>query len=634
MNIQGFFELKDWSLGLDLTSSETTLDIRSLLKATNIELTPKRGLAKRKGVAKLFSEKIADASVTDVINYYSSNGNYILALCNGSLWRHTAQGWGAVREGLSQTKRLSFSILNDVCYIVNGYDDNFKVLNNNSYNIGITAPSSTPTVSKTTGTLSGNYAYVYTYYSSLFNIEGNPSPVSNIISPSNEGIKVEYLNNNDPQVDKIRIYRTYSLQPSEEPVNFYLVTEVANANSYYIDTISDNNLGAAVEFDNYIPPTAKFVVEYKNRLFYANCPDEEDGESLVVYSKINNGDAVPPLNYEYFGKGDGEEITGIASLPDYLVVFKKNKIFTIAGDFELKRLEISDYRVGCISPYSIVKVGKQVVFLSENGWYSFDGETLYPVSKTIADKLIADGYISPYNHNGITGVLYPIKNQIRYLITASGLETREYVATFILPTINYFEPIPATAIASTTSYMYLAGYFAWTVNIYPNHNFKCLGKYIDEEGETRIIAGGDNGYVYLLDNGNTDENYPIPIEIESGWFNFRKPENMCFLLRYFRCNYYTGGKDNISLSFMVDFNPKKYNYYLKGTEAVYCGEPNTYCNLVYCGGGANLIDEKGTDAGLTGRLFKYIITGDLSNEFILNSLTLYYRGKGIREYGE
>lgn len=614
MNISGFIDINDFSLGLDLSSSQTTIDIRSLADCKNVELTPKRGLAKRGGVKKLFEEQIEDDSIIySLYHYNSSYGDFLIAHCGDGIYINDSGSWTKLASLVSPND-FSYATLNNICYAVNG-DENFKIVDNSIYSVGISAPTSAPTLTTASGSLSGRYAYVYAYKNSSLNIYSNPSPISSDITVSSQGVKISVVESLDPQVDKIVIYRTFNLPVGDEPVDFYFVAEISNTTTDYVDNTPDSSLGEQADFDNYKPYVAKYVTEYQNRIFYANIPEETDGESLVVYSKIGNGDAIPAENYEYFGRGDGEEITGIASLPEYLVVFKKSRMFIIRGDFELKRLETSDYRIGCIDNKSIIRIENQVIFLSENGWYSFNGEQLYPISRSISEKLIEDGYIG---NTTVYGTFYPKKNQIRFLIRGSGIETREYVGTFMLPTINYFQPMPITEVA---------GFVSWTKNIYDYHNLTCIARYV-KDGVVRVIAGDNDGYVYLLDEDTTDEYNPIAILIQSGWFNFRKPENMSFLLRHFRINYYTGGDDTIKIKFNVDFKTDDYYYSLITISSVYCGD--VYCGETYCGGGSNIIDQHPTTAALTGTFFRYTLEGDLLSEFTLNSLTLYYRGKGIR----
>ena len=383
------------------------------------------------------------------------------------------------------------------------------------------------------------------------------------------------------------------------------------------------------DWDNFVPPAAKYLTIYKDRVFYANCPAETDGESLVVYSKIGNAEAIPAENYEYFDRGDGEEITGIAALQDVLVVFKESKFFTIYGDFELKRLTSSKYDVGNIAAGQIITLEDKVIFLSQNGWYSFNGNELTPISKTIAQKLIEMGYVKDGNKEYWSAAYLPNKNQIRFLATPPGLTPKFMVGTLLIPFLNLTEPI---------SIFNFPAYVGWTEFSYPNHNLYCLAQYHKDDGTIGIMSGSDDGNIYLLDSESTDDGYAIPIEIQSGWFSFmtdRKVKttiaNIIYLLRYAELNYFTDGEDDLQIAFEINYSTEKYMYPLTGVIPVYCGD-DIYCGEVYCGAAANILLRKALSAGLTGGLFRFTISGDSVSNFILNGLTLFYRRKGVRLY--
>lgn len=634
MNIDGFLPFTDFSLGLDLTSSPTELDLRSLASALNVELTPQKGLTKRGGLKILFAGSLdmGETKVKDLYNYYSSYGNHIIANLEGDtqsdLYLHNSASWNKLAT-LSKS-RMSFITYKDMCYLSNGIDDNYKICDETSYQVGVDAPTSKPTLTEdAAGNLSGNYAYVYVYKSSSFNIRSNPSPISDTINVSSKKIKVSYVASTDPQVDKIEIYRTFALATGEIPVDFFLVATVNNETSYYVDDKLDSALGMIAEWDNYVPSSAKYLTIYKDRVFYANCPDEDYGESLVLYSKIGNADAIPAENYEYFDRGDGEEITGIAALQDVLVVFKESKFFTIYGDFELKRLTSSKYDVGNIAAGQIITLEDKVIFLSQNGWYSFNGNELTPISKTIAQKLIDMGYIKEGNKECWSAAYFPNKNQIRFLATPPGLTPKFMVGTLLIPFLNLTEPI---------SIFNFPAYVGWTEFSFPNHNLYCLAQYHKDDGTIGIIAGSDKGDVYLLDSESTDDGYAIPIEIQSGWFSFmtdRKVKttiaNIIYLLRYAELNYFTDGEDDLQIAFEINYSTEKYMYPLTGVIPVYCGD-DIYCGEVYCGAAANIILRKALTAALTGGLFRFTISGDCYSNFILNGLTLFYRRKGVRLY--
>ena len=630
MNIQNYMEFSDFSLGLDLITSSMHLDKRSLADCVNFELTPKRGLSVRGGITKL-TAGVFGAIITDIFNYRSTYGNMIVGRGGEFLKIYNNGAWTTLKSGYSSGYRMSFAQMNDVCYAVDGYAPNVKILNTTAYNVGVDSPASAPNVSLVSGSLTGRFAYVYVYYSTIFNTRSVPSQASSIIEPSGQGVQVSYVASSDPQIDKIEIYRTYSLGASEEPATFYFVTAVNNTTDSYIDNIPDADLGLEVSWDYYKPPKAKYLAVYKNRMFYANCPSENYGDSLVVYSEINNPDAIADTNYEYFDRGDGEAITGIASLPDYLIVFKPSKFYIISGDFELKRLVTSKYDIGCIASYAIIQLEDKVIFLSKQGWFSFNGENLINISKTIADKLINDGYISENKIKYWSGTYYPAKNQIRFLFTGSGLEPYIFVGTFLLPFLNISEPL---------SIFNFPIYVSWTKFNFPNHNLSCLASYLDVYGETKTIAGSEDGYIYVLDSGTTDDEQDINVILQSGWFNaspvikergWLSGKVLNSLIRYFEINYYTSGEHNLNLILEKDFTSDQFRYSLAGIMPYYCGF--SYCGETYCGAEAQMLFGKATPALLTGSLFRFLISGSTNSNFTFNELLLFYRSKGIRPRG-
>jgi len=578
-------------------------------------------------------DPMQDTKIMDLYNYYSSYGNYIISNLeedtNNKLWLHDGADWIDLELTLSK-KRMSFITYKNNCYCSNGTDDNIKIVDKNTYSVGIEPPTNAPTLEEgADGNLNGRYSYIYVYKSSSFNIRSNPSPISSVLEVSNKRIKVNYVASTDPQVDKIEIYRTFALATGEIPVDFFLVATVNNETSYYVDDKLDSALGMIAEWDNYVPSSAKYLTIYKDRVFYANCPDEDYGESLVLYSKIGNADAIPAENYEYFDRGDGEEITGIAALQDVLIVFKESKFFTIYGDFELKRLTSSKYDVGNIAAGQIIALEDKVIFLSQNGWYSFNGNELTPISKTIAQKLIEMGYVKDGNKEYWSAAYLPNKNQIRFLATPPGLTPKFMVGTLLIPFLNLTEPI---------SVFNFPAYVGWTEFSYPNHNLYCLAQYHKDDGTIGIMSGSDDGDIYLLDSESTDNGYAIPIEIQSGWFSFLERKsftatvsNIIYLLRYAELNYFTDGEDNLEITFEINYSTEKYIYPLAGIIPVYCGD-DIYCGETYCGAASNILLRKALSAGLTGGLFRFTISGNSSSNFILNGLTLFYRRKGVRLY--
>jgi len=117
-----FLPFTDFSLGLDLTSSPTGLDNRSLASALNVELTPQKGLTKRNGLKILLSGSVEmiGKKIIDLYNYYSSYGNYIVVnldnLAHNYLWLHDGASW--INLGLTLSKKECLLLLIRIIAIV------------------------------------------------------------------------------------------------------------------------------------------------------------------------------------------------------------------------------------------------------------------------------------------------------------------------------------------------------------------------------------------------------------------------------------------------------------------------------------------------------------------------------------
>jgi hypothetical protein len=193
----------------------------------------------------------------------------------------------------------------------------------------------------------GTYLYKVCYKRNAWNaLIGNPSAASSSIDAVNNTIDVGVTASTQADVDKIVIYRTH-----DGGSTYYKHSEVANTTATIVDNTADSALSIELVETNTVPPKSKFIVLHLDRMVYLNLPDDSDtgSESKIMWSKAGIPEAVPASNYQFFDRDDGEDITGGASIGDYLVVFKRNKISVLTGDFdESSELYTTEYGVGCI----------------------------------------------------------------------------------------------------------------------------------------------------------------------------------------------------------------------------------------------------------------------------------------------
>lgn len=152
----------------------------------------------------------------------------------------------------------------------------------------------------------------------------------------------------------------------------------------FTDELSDTTLTTReldyrnAELEHTAPPTSTLIAAAQDRIFLAGLENAQ----AVRYSKLHNWpDGVSFSDLLEIEVDDaGGPITGLAPLDENLVVFKKHRIFLVAGigvdntgggQEYVSRLISSD--VGCTNSASIVPVNNGVMFQSEKGIYLFDG---------------------------------------------------------------------------------------------------------------------------------------------------------------------------------------------------------------------------------------------------------------------
>jgi len=352
---------------------------------------------------------------------------------------------------------------------------------------------------------------------------------------------------------------------------------------------------------NNVPPKATFVKLHQDRIFYANCPDEDEGESLVMWSKSGNGEAVPSANYQYFDKDDGEEITGVASIGDNFIVFKPNKIGIL--NTEAPELTYLGFGIGCIAPWAILMFKDKIVFLSEEGWKATDGTDIWDLSENISG-LIEDGYITIKEKENYSVAYYPEKEHFEFLINHSTLDPIVVVGHFLVPLI-----LKPTGVSELVK----QNIMGWTYHEYDYDELTCMGNYTDSNGITRVIAGASDGFVYLLDSGLDDDGEDITTKLRTDWLSLNVPRSITKTIRKGYLAYGTSGTISLGLTVDIDFAA-------------------TDETTTLTGGDVDVDDSINESFPLTGtgELFRFTLLETSSKSLDIMGLTVQFRSEGIR----
>ncbi len=150
----------------------------------------------------------------------------------------------------------------------------------------------------------------------------------------------------------------------------YILNGTDNVFSYDGTTLTD--------MGNTDYPKGKYAAFWKNYLFI--CGDvvlnSTTYKNRVYFSDLGNPDTFTHAsNWFDVGKSDGQPITGIAPLGEFLVIFKRRSIFVLSGSSpdewvlsaSVNNLSQIASGIGCVSAKSIVQVGNDLWFMSDDG---------------------------------------------------------------------------------------------------------------------------------------------------------------------------------------------------------------------------------------------------------------------------
>lgn len=138
-------------------------------------------------------------------------------------------------------------------------------------------------------------------------------------------------------------------------------------------------------------PRAKYIQFFGGRLWAANLKDEPftvRWSAPAPYHKV-----WPALSYETLMEHDNSPITGMHPLGEFMVIFKSDSIW-MAYDTGVDAFGLQTYAirlvvagVGCVSNSSIKAIRGQLIFLAEDGIYSFDGAKVTKLSDPLNDTV-------------------------------------------------------------------------------------------------------------------------------------------------------------------------------------------------------------------------------------------------------
>lgn len=418
--------------------------------------------------------------------------------------------WKVIDSGFTSDAIMDFLNFKDNLYYSNGFDAARVFNGTSSRNWGIVAPVAAPTVSAGAGgSLNGAYQYAFTYYNSTTLHESTRSPLSILVNPSAQVVNLSALTASaDPQVDKIRIYRT-----TAGGATFLLLDTINNGTTTYTDNLTDVNLGSSeAPEDNDPPPLFAGIEEWDGRIFgfkrLSTSVQFCNDEFLTAAGSGIPEESFSPDNDIQFNAA----VFGIKKAP----TFNELWVHTNKGIYAIKQTGVPDspYYVVVrnttwfsVSHYSIENIYNDQWFMGDNAkvisvdnagnihYESYFIEpTLYAANKTKFSKLQA----CHYRGNS--------KNQFRLIFPSSGQTDPDTMLA-----ANYLQRTPPS---EENAIYQPVQYPVWELHNIPA---TCMEVIKDSSLNDVLYSGHTDGTIRQQDTGTNDGGSAINWSFSLGW---------------------------------------------------------------------------------------------------------------------
>jgi hypothetical protein len=173
-----------------------------------------------------------------------------------------------------------------------------------------------------------------------------------------------------------KIYRTIETTDITDGVQNY----------YFIGSIKPNKIDSTV-FDSGIFVDSNLT---KGANLGSVEPVRESNESRIMYGEPGYADWYKWTNTADYDAGDGEQITGITTIEGCLVVFKERQIkreVWQGQDPPMSQRSDVNRQIGCIAPNTLININDNAYFLSAEGLYVYNNNTVLPVDKVFNQEL-------------------------------------------------------------------------------------------------------------------------------------------------------------------------------------------------------------------------------------------------------
>lgn len=195
------------------------------------------------------------------------------------------------------------------------------------------------------------------------------------------------------------------------------------------------------------PPISTWAFPYRTRTYYGGLYSMN---STLAYSNKDGGkEGVATANYIDLGSHDPDELTGYAVSQDYALIFKRRSFYMLTHDKEeLPIITPISQGVGAVSDKAISSFEGKTYWLSEMGFYSYDGSKTSPVGLELNERFKS---LPPASLRDAFSWIDPEERRIMFSLCGGPGDLNKDVWTIHVDT-GAFSILEGYEIASSVSY--------------------------------------------------------------------------------------------------------------------------------------------------------------------------------------
>jgi hypothetical protein len=364
------FRIPDFSGGWNPDMSPVLIEDNQAEEIWNFRLDKIGSLVSRRGLERFMNTANA-GNILAVGRWRSGDdvtNNLVLVATSGGFLQSlnlNTDIYDTEFSGLSTTAKGMFLPLRDSVVYANGADVPIVFDGTDAYELGVKAPTVAPGLTTSGAGLTGTFVYGYTYYDSVRGRESNVSPTDDI-SVTNQGVAITTTASANPEVDKIRIYRT-----EDGGAVLRFLVEINHSPGTYTDDGSET-LGFTIPpsvggiIDHSPPEEFEHIAYHKGYLFGSV-------GRVLYWSNPLQEDAFPAVNSSEVPFEGNDTITALYSYEDTLIIFGHRNTLLLAGDGGNWSVNRADVALGCPSQRAITEIDGNLIFLSYDGIRAFPG---------------------------------------------------------------------------------------------------------------------------------------------------------------------------------------------------------------------------------------------------------------------